>query len=302
MNQDKLNIPGIDVSSWQGDIDWEKVKACGVQFAILKAGGSDGSNCGRYKDKKFERNYAGAKANGVKVGCYYFNGSACVSAAAGVADAQHFLSLISGKTFEYPCFSDLEAPTSATKPGNTDAVIAFCETVKNAGYKTGIYASDISGFKDRLDYARLGAYDKWVARYGSSPKYVTDFTMWQYSSSGNVEGINGRCDMDISYKDYGGDVKPSYNLWGADFSPVFNPEYYADRYQDLKDAFGYDASALWVHFQTFGMYEARQASENFNVNIYRDRYEDLRKVFGDNLPLYYWHYCYFGINEGRSAV
>lgn len=298
-----MNIQGIDVSSWQGDIDWSKVAVSGIRFCILKAGGSD---AGRYKDKKFESNYAYAKANGIKVGCYYFNGSACVSSAAGVADAQHFLSLISGKTFDYPCFADLEAPTSQTRQGNTDAVIAFCETLKSAGVQTGIYASDISGFKDRLDISRLGAYDKWVARYGSSPKYATDFQIWQYSSSGTVEGIQGRVDMDLSNKDYSGGDTPTplvvYNLWGADFSPVFNPKYYADRYADLKAAFGYDASALWSHFQTFGMNEARKASENFDVNIYRDRYEDLRKVFGDNLPLYYWHYCYFGINEGRSAV
>ena len=168
-----MEIQGIDVSSWQGDIDWAKVAAMGIKFCILKAGGSDSST--RYKDKKFERNYAGAKANGIKVGCYYFNGASCTSSAAGIADAQHFLSLISGKTFDYPCFSDLEAPTSATKQGNTDAVIAFCQTVKNAGYLTGVYASDISGFKDRLDLGRIDAMglDKWVARYGSSPKYAT---------------------------------------------------------------------------------------------------------------------------------
>lgn len=297
-----MEIKGIDVSSWQGDIDWAKVAQDGVRFAILKAGGSDSST--RYKDKKFERNYAGAKANGIKVGCYYFNGASCTSSAAGIADAQHFLSLISGKTFDYPCFSDLEAPTSATKQGNTDAVIAFCQTVKNAGYLTGVYASDISGFKDRLDLGRIDAMglDKWVARYGSSPKYATVYQIWQWSSSGYVDGISGRVDMDTSYKDYSGNEKPSYNLWGADFSPVFDPDYYADKYADLEATFGHDASALWSHFQTFGMNEARQASESFNVNIYRDRYEDLRKVFGDNLPLYYWHYCYFGINEGRSAV
>ena len=296
-----MEIQGIDVSSWQDDIDWAKVAASGIRFCILKAGGSDD---GRYKDKQFERNYAGAKANGIKVGCYYFNGAACTSSAAGIADAQHFLSLISGKTFDYPCFSDLEAPTSATKQGNTDAVIAFCQTVKNAGYLTGVYASDISGFKDRLDLSRIDAMglDKWVARYGSSPKYATTYQIWQWSSSGYVDGISGRVDMDLSNKDYSGSDVPSYNLWGADFSPVFDPDYYADKYADLEAAFGHDASALWSHFQLFGMNEARQASSNFNVIIYRERYEDLRKVFGDNMPLYYWHYCYFGIKEGRSAV
>lgn len=295
-----MEIKGIDVSHWQGKIDWAKVKADGVVFAILKAGGSD---CGRYKDSSFERNYAGARAVGIKLGCYYFNGKGCTSASAGVADAQHFLSLISGKTFEYPCYSDLEAPTSATKQGNTDAVIAFCETVKNAGYKTGIYASDISGFKDRLDINCLGAYDKWVARYGSKPKFVAQYQVWQYSSSGAVKGISGRCDMDISYKDYSSDPQPvTYVYMGVDFTPVFDPDYYANKYPDLEGAFGYDHAALWNHFITFGMNELRQASAEFNPKVYIDKYEDLRKAYGDNYPLYYWHYCYFGKKEGRSAI
>ena len=293
-----MEYKGIDVSHWQGTIDWAKVKAGGVTFAILKAGGSD---CGRYRDSSFLRNYEQARANGVKVGCYYFNGAGCTSTEAGVADAQHFLSLIAGMTFEYPCYSDLEAPTSATKV-NTDAVIAFCDTVAKAGYKTGIYASDISGFKDRLDLSRLGAYDKWVARYGSSPKYATEFQVWQYSSSGAVNGINGRCDMDISYKDYAGDTPEVFSYMGVDFSPVFDPDYYANRYPDLEGAFGFDHSALWEHFTTFGMWEFRQASAEFNPQVYFDRYEDLRKAFGDYKPLYYWHYCYFGKSEGRSAI
>ena len=289
---------GIDVSHWQGVIDWKRVVQDGVTFAILKAGGSD---CGRYKDSSFERNYSQARAVGIKLGCYYFNGKGCTSAQAGVADAQHFLSLISGKTFEYPCYSDLEAPTSATKDGNTDAVIAFCTLVQNAGYKTGIYASDISGFKDRLNMNRLVNFDKWVARYGSTPKYAIPYQIWQFSSSGAVKGINGRVDMDISYKDYSAPVTPSYYYMGADFSPVFDPDYYANRYPDLEGAFGYDHSALWQHFTMFGMNELRQASAEFDPKVYIEKYEDLRKAYGDNYPLYYWHYCYFGKKEGRTA-
>lgn len=296
-----MQLLGIDVSHWQGNIDWAKVQASGIQFAILKAGGSDS---GRYKDRDFEHNYAMCKALGIKAGCYYFHGKGCTSAVAGRTDAQHFLSLISGKVFEYPCYSDLEAPTSATKNGNTDAVIAFCEMVKSAGFKTGIYASDISGFKDRLDINRLGAYDKWVARYGSSPKYVKDYQVWQYGSNGKVNGINGRVDMNISYKDYGADapVPAGYILNGLDYSPVFNPEFYADHNADVKAVFGYDNSALWEHFVVFGQYEGRQASAEFNPIVYKDRYADLRAVYGDNMPMYYLHYVAFGKAEGRTAI
>ena len=108
--------------------------------------------------------------------------------------------------------------------------------------------------------------------------------------------------MDISNKDYSGSTTPVYIYMGADFSPVFNPNYYANKYADLEEAFGHDDSALWCHFTTFGMNEGRQASEEFNVQIYRERYSDLQNAFGDNLPLYYWHYCTFGKNEGRSAI
>ena len=292
---------GIDVSVFQPNIDWAKVKASGIDFAIIKAGGSE---CGRFKDRTFEYNYQNARANGVKLGCYFMGGKGFTSYEAGVADAQYFLTLLSGKTFDYPCYIDLELPTSATKKGNTEACIAFCDTVKKAGYKTGIYASDISGFNDRLELNRLKAYDKWVARYGSKPTYVKEYQVWQYTSKGIVKGISGNVDCNISYKDYSADtpIKPSYYYMGTDFAPVFDPDFYADKYPDLENAFGHNADALWNHFIVYGMYEFRQASAEFNPVIYRDRYNDLKAVFGDNRPLYYWHYCYFGKSEGRTAV
>lgn len=294
-----VQIRGIDVSRYQKEIDWNKVKASGLGFAIIKFGGSD---AGRYKDAYAEINYQNAKAAGMKVGCYYIHGKGFMTAQAGKADADHFLSLISGKTFDYPCFSDLEIPVRETKQGNTDAVIAFCNTLMASGRTTGIYASDISGFKERLDLSRLSAYDKWVACYGSSPNYVKDFTIWQYSSKGAVDGIKGNVDVDISYKDYSNDAPVVYMLWGADFSPVFDPDYYYEKYVDLQVAFGNDPSALWTHFVTFGMYEARQASAEFNVIAYKERYIDLQAAYGDNLPMYYWHYCMFGKDEGRIAT
>ena len=296
---------GIDVSRYQDVIDWANVKASGVEFAIIKAGGSDS---GRYKDKYFETNYANAKAVGLKVGCYFIHGKGFMTAQAGIADAQYFVSLLSGKTFDYPCFSDLEIPTTQTRNGNTDAVIAFCDYVRNSGFQTGIYASDISGFKDRLDISRLDGYDKWVARYGSSPSYVTDYQIWQYSSSGSVPGIKGRVDMDISYKDYSNPTPAVYTLWGADFSPVFDPKYYAKNpatsgspTPTLGDIFTTDGE-LWSHFVMFGMNEERQASAEFNEIAYRERYSDLQKAFGNNYPMYYYHYCVCGKAEGRSGL
>ena len=93
-----------------------------------------------------------------------------------------------------------------------------------------------------------------------------------------------------------------YILNGIDYSPVFDPVYYANKYADLMSAFGLNKDALWMHFQMFGMNEFRQASAEFNPQIYYDRYDDLRTAYQDDRPMYYWHYCYFGKDEGRTAT
>lgn len=190
---------GIDVSHWQGVIDWLSVKESGIEFAILKAGGSDD---GFYTDSTFEQNYKEAKAVGLPVGAYYFVGSLCTSRADGIADAKRFLEIIKGKSFEYPVYIDLESTNPAAKAGATEACIGFCETMEAEGYYCGIYASDVSGFAERLDITKLQKFDKWVAIYGSKPQYVKTYGMWQYSSTGKVSGIIGNVDMNEAYKDY----------------------------------------------------------------------------------------------------
>lgn len=190
---------GIDVSRWQGTIDWTKVKASGINFAIIKAGGSD---AGAYQDKNFINNVWWATVNGIHCGAYYFVGKSCKTAKAGLENAQRFEKILKQVVLEYPVYIDFESPDSTNKQGNTDACKAFCDYLESKRYYVGIYASDISGFKDRLYLDQLTAYDKWVARYGSEPKFVKQYGIWQCSSSGMVDGIKGRVDTDISYKDY----------------------------------------------------------------------------------------------------
>lgn len=193
-------VKGIDVSHWQGDINWSKVAKSGlVDFAILKAGGSDD---GFYTDSKFEKNYREAKQHGIPVGAYYIVGPRCQSATDGKYDAVRFLQIIAGKKFEYPVVMDFELPPTWSKDGNTKAVKAFCEEMEKHKYYVSIYASDISGFMDRLYSSELSAYDKWVARYGSKPQHIKVYGMWQYSSSGSVPGINGPVDLDEAYHDF----------------------------------------------------------------------------------------------------
>ena len=194
---------GIDVSRWQGDIDWNLVRGSGCEFAILKAGGSD---AGFYTDGTFERNYWNARSAGVDVGAYYFVGPRCLTEEDGIADAKRFLDIVKDWKFEYPLYLDFEAPPAGRQNECTNAAIGFCRTVEDAGYYAGIYASDISGFKERLSMKRLEAFDIWVARYGSAPDYIKHFRewygMWQYSSTGSVPGILGNVDLDIAYYDF----------------------------------------------------------------------------------------------------
>lgn len=194
----------LDVSHWQGNINFSQVKASGIDGVIIKAGGSD---AGFYKDNMFETNYANAKAAGLSVGSYYFVGSGCVTANDGQADAVRFEKIIQGKQFDLPIYMDVETTPPSKKTGVTDAVIAFCEYLEKKGYFVGVYGSDISGFKDRMDLNRLKRFTLWVARYGSKPQYATMWNIWQYSSTGRVNGINGNVDMNECNRDFSKEIK-----------------------------------------------------------------------------------------------
>ena len=194
-----MQIKGIDVSHWNGCIDFDKVKASGVEFVIIKAGGSDK---GFYTDSRFRENYEKAKAAGLFVGAYYFAGKKFRGVEAGMADAQRFIDILKGLKFEYPVFIDIEAQENRYKEEITDAAVAFCQEMEKAGYFVGIYASDISGFKDKLHHDRIKDYAHWVARYGKEPEICKEYGIWQYSSKGSVTGISGSVDMDISTVDY----------------------------------------------------------------------------------------------------
>lgn len=199
-----MKIQGIDISHWNGDIDFSKVKTSGVDFVIIKAGGSDK---GFYTDSKFKDNYAKAVAAKLNVGAYYFAGKNFRGIESGIADARRFIKILDGLKFEYPVFLDIEAQENRYKEEITDAAVAFCEEMEKAGYYVGIYASDISGFRDKLNHDRIKDYAHWVARYGKEPEICKSYGMWQYSSKGSISGIVGSVDMDISSVDYAKVIK-----------------------------------------------------------------------------------------------
>lgn len=197
---------GIDVSKWQGNFDFRNAQRQGVKFAILRAGYT-GSSDGVSKavDVKYEQFYKECKKLGIGVGAYWF--SRATSKAKGEAEAKYMYDkCLKGKQFEYPIYIDVEDTVyqkKASKKAVTEAIIGFCEYLENKGYWVGIYASDISGFKEMMNVSDLKAYDKWVARYGSEPKYVTSYGMWQFSSTnGKIKGASNSLDLDYAYKDY----------------------------------------------------------------------------------------------------
>ncbi len=195
---------GIDVSKWNGSIDWNAVKNSGVSYVIIRCGYRGSSTGALIEDPKFRSNIQGAKAAGLKVGVYFF--SQAVNEVEAVEEASMALSLIKGYSLNYPVFLDVEASggrgDGVSKDVRTAVCKAFCATIQNSGYSAGIYANK-TWFTERINTGSLTGYKIWLAQYASAPTYTTTrYDIWQYSSTGKVSGINGKVDMNISYLNY----------------------------------------------------------------------------------------------------
>lgn len=202
-------MKGIDISRYQAGLDLSILKNNGLDFAIIRAGFTGwGTGVNYNKDTSFEKFYIQAKNLGIPVGAYWY--SCANTREKGIAEANFmYENCLKGKQFEYPIYIDVEDSHHQVnnKSGVTEAIIGFCETLENLGYYVGIYASDISGFKYKMNLAELNDYDKWVARYGLKPSYVDVYGMWQYTSAGKLNGYKGDIDMNESYKDYPNIIK-----------------------------------------------------------------------------------------------
>ncbi len=201
---------GIDVSSHQGEIDWQQVAASGVEFALIRLGfrgyGQEGTiNLDQY----FVQNITGAKAAGLKVGVYFF--SQAVNETEAVEEAEFVLDNLDqvGVALDYPLIYDWETVSSSSARTRnmdgdtlTDCAIAFCETVASAGYTPMIYYNNFVGYT-MYDLDRLTDYDVWFAQYGVTwPTMYYDYRIWQYSDSGSIPGIETRVDMNIAFIPY----------------------------------------------------------------------------------------------------
>lgn len=195
---------GIDVSKWQGAIDWNKVKAAGIDFAIIRAGyGKEISQ----KDAFFEANYKAAKAAGIPVGCYWY--SYAKSVAEARKEAAVCMEAIKGKQFEYPVYFDIEdnSQVGLGKTTLTDICNAFCKELESAGYFVGVYANT-NWFQNYLDHKALSAkYTIWLADYRTLYNITLKRDIHQYSSKGRVDGINGNVDMNKCTRDFPTTIK-----------------------------------------------------------------------------------------------
>ncbi|MBE6824632.1 MAG: lysozyme [Ruminococcaceae bacterium] len=198
---------GVDLSEFQGEVDFEKVKEQGFTFVILRIGGRYYSQeGGMYVDTNLHNYYKGARDAGLKVGGYFF--SQATNEEEGLEEAEYALNQIRGMKFDYPIAFDweiIEGDTARTDgvtgESLTDAAIAFCDTIEENGFKSIIY-SNTNLMYYKYDLERLKDYEFWIADYENHPSMYYNFTMWQYNIEGEVDGISGPVDMNICMKNY----------------------------------------------------------------------------------------------------
>ncbi|MBR5229276.1 MAG: Ig-like domain-containing protein [Firmicutes bacterium] len=244
VHADKVIVDGLDVSIYQKSIDWEKAKADGVDFAIIRVGGRGyGSEGKMYSDDNFKKNIDGANAAGILTGIYFF--SQAVNEIEAVAEARYAVQLMQEAgvyELDLPIFMDYEFAGGSsgrlnkaklTKSAATKVARAFCEEVKALGYKPGIYAN-LNFLNDTIDGKTLGQeYPIWVAQYYKQNNYNHEYTWWQYSSGGKVLGISARNDC---------------NFWYLDKNPVATSMFSAaaaQAYINGTDTFTYAAGAAY---------------------------------------------------------
>ena len=186
-------FPGIDVSTYQNTIDWATVSQ-NNHFAIIRAGYGFG-----HIDNYYETNYQKAKANGVKVGAYWY--SYATSASDAVQEANYCIQALNGKQFEWPIYYDIEEESIFNAGIQNDIAKAFCETLEANKYYCGIYSST-NTFNNYFDDEVKQKYTIWLAHWNvEKPTYKGKYHVWQYTV-GSTPGVTGRCDLDKGYLDF----------------------------------------------------------------------------------------------------
>lgn len=194
---------GVDVSSYQGEIDWQQVAQAGADFAIIRAGYRGYTEGKIGTDTRFFENMDGALAAGLKVGAYFF--SQAISPAEALEEADYICDLLEGYTVSYPIFFDWEdIEQTARTDGMTSTILtqcatAFCKRVNDRGFEAGIYFNQRFGYQE-LDLKTLEYWSFWLAEYNVPPTFQYDFDIWQYSCEGTVPGIETPVDLNLYFE------------------------------------------------------------------------------------------------------
>lgn len=205
-NGENISATGVDVSEFQGDIDWTQVKQAGIDFAFIRIGyRTYGDGIVTY-DNAFQRNIEGAQAAGIKVGAYFFSQATTVEEAVDEADA--VIDALAPYDITYPVVYDWELvyhdsarTDDVSVEALADCCVAFCERVKDSGYTPMIYQNTGTAMH-KLDLPRVKDYDFWLAEYAEKPSFYYDFKIWQYSNTGRIPGIEGDVDLNICFRPY----------------------------------------------------------------------------------------------------
>ena len=203
-NNEVVSVKGIDISKYQENVDWEKVAASGVEFAMIRVGIRGYGTGEIVLDGTFETNMEGATKEGIDVGVYFF--SQAVNEEEAIEEANFVLEQIAPYPVTYPIVLDVEEVDDSaartaklTQEERTKCAVAFLETIRNAGYTPMIYGN-LKSFFHMLDFEQVKDYERWFAFYDTDIYFPYDVSIWQYTDKGQVDGIKGNVDLNIMFQ------------------------------------------------------------------------------------------------------
>lgn len=292
-----MEYKGIDISKYQGNVDFKKVKDTGIQFVIARIGYGMYEN---QKDPKFEEYYKGATNNNLPIGVYLYSYALSVEDAEREADIA--LKWLNNRKLNLPVYYDIEDKSQQilSKKTLTDMCTAFCRKIEKAGYWAGVYANKywLTTFLDSKELEKH--FTIWVAQYNTTNTYKGKYDMWQYTSSGKVNGINGNVDMNILYRDIftnSGGNNDGGN--GGDNKLPDLSSYKGDSIVDALKSVGYDSSfeSRKKLYKEAGFNDNYTGSAVQNINL-------LTRLRGDYQSDYYPRTDYkgFSIVDGLKSI
>ena len=294
MRVDGAKAFGVDVSQWQGNIDWAAAKADGVEYAIIRCGW--GSDYTSQDDPFFIKNVKGCLNNGIKIGIYLYSYGYNESHAK--SEANHVLRLLSQaglnpSMVDLPIYYDLENEAGTGRPcGQSDGkkvpisndmlarmARVFCDTLSNAGYKPGVYAN-LNWWNNYLTDGVFSNWSKWVAQYNTSCSYSGQFDIWQCMSSGNVKGINGNVDINfdfsgISQESSVPNAVAMYRLYNPNSGEHFYTSSLAERNNVVKAGWNYEGIAWYAPLEgspVYRLYNPNAGDHHYTTSV-RERDE-----------------------------